>query len=514
MGFSLIVENLREVTPMRRAIDPQMKMGTVDISQIKFDLRSRDEIPKLLMGLQYIYCNIEIRREIFEILEGVVPKGTDHNNGRPGMELWKILVLGTIRLNCNWDYDKLQEIANNHITLREMLGHGSIWKDDYQYAVQTLKDNVSLLTPEVLDRINQVVVKSGHNLVKKKEEKLRGRCDSFVVETDVHFPTDINLLFDAIRKVIILVALLCKGLNITIWRQSRHNLRNIKKLFRKAQLIKRSTSNDGEKKLEREKQIKEAYQAYIDMVSTFVTRVEATITLLLAKGLVNEDCVKEIQEYISHARRQMEQIWRRVINGENIPHSEKVFSIFETHTEWISKGKAGVPQELGLKVCILEDQYGFILHHQVMQKQTDDQVAVPMVLMTQGNFPELTICSFDKGYYTPKNVKELTLLLDKVILCKKGKLSQEQAEIESSTEITWYRRKHSAVESAINALENHSLDRCPDHGIEGFTRYVSLAVLSRNLQILGNIIQKRNINRQKRIAGIHRMRDAALCRCG
>lgn len=499
---------------MRRAIDPQMQMGTVDISQIDFDLRSRDEIPKLLMGLQYIYCNMEMRREVFKILDDIVPKGTNENNGRPGMELWKILVLGTIRLNCNWDFDKLQEIANNHNTLRQMLGHASIWKDDYQYALQTLKDNVSLLTPGVLDRINQVVVKSGHNLVKKKDEKLRGRCDSFVVEADVHFPTDINLLFDAIRKVIVLVAVLCTSLNVTIWRQSRHNLRQIKKLFRKAQLIKHSTSKDDAKKLEKENRIKDAYQAYIDMVSEFVTRVNATITLLLGKGLVNEDRVKELQEYIGHAKRQIDQIQRRVINGENIPHSEKVFSIFETHTEWISKGKAGVPQELGLKVCILEDQYGFILHHQVMQGQTDDQVAIPMVLVAKGKFSELSMCSFDKGYYTPQNVKELTQLLEKVILCKKGKLSQEQAEIESSAEFTWYRRQHSAVESAINALENHSLDRCPDHGIDGFTRYVSLAVLSRNIQILGNIIQKRHINKQKRIAGIHRMRDAAFCRFG
>lgn len=107
---------------MRRAIDPQMQMGTVDISQIDFDLRSRDEIPKLLMGLQYIYCNMEMRREVFKILDDIVPKGTNENNGRPGMELWKILVLGTIRLNCNWDFDKLQEIANNHNTLRQMLG--------------------------------------------------------------------------------------------------------------------------------------------------------------------------------------------------------------------------------------------------------------------------------------------------------------------------------------------------------------------------------------------------------
>jgi hypothetical protein len=501
---------------MRRAIDPQMKIGAVDISQIKFDLRSRDEIPKLLMGLQYIYCNVDIREEIFKILEDVVPKGINQNNGRPGMELWKILVLGTIRLNCNWDFDKLQEIANNHKSLREMLGHRGIWDDDYKYALQTLKDNVSLLTPEVLDRINEIVVKSGHNLVvKNKDEKLRGRCDSFVVETDVHFPTDINLLFDAIRRAIILIAVLCQSLNITLWRQSRHSLRKIKKLFRKVQTLKHSTSKDEKKKAERERLIKEAYQAYIDLVNGFLARIKVTVKLLLDKELIIEEMFIKIEEYIVHAERQIDQIQRRVMNGESIPHSEKVFSIFEEHTEWISKGKAGVPQELGVKVCILEDQYGFIMHHHVMQGQTDDQVAVPMVIAAKEKFPELSICSFDKGYYSPSNLQELTRILEIVVLCKKGKLSLDQAELESSKAFIEYRHQHSAVESAINALENHSLDRCPDHGIDGFKRYVSLAVLGRNIQILGNLIQKRNANKQKRIDGLHaRMMFYRISRAG
>lgn len=155
---------------MRKVIEPQMRLGAVDISQIKFDLRSRDEIPKLLMGLQYIYGTRAVKEEVFKILEGIIPEGTDRNNGRRGMDLWKILVLGTIRLNCNWDYDKLQEIANNHRTLRLMLGHGIV--DRHSYALQTLKDNVSLFTPEVLDEINQVVIKAGHNLVGKKKKKV------------------------------------------------------------------------------------------------------------------------------------------------------------------------------------------------------------------------------------------------------------------------------------------------------------------------------------------------------
>jgi hypothetical protein len=176
------------------------------------------------MGLQHIYCSPEIREEVFKILASIVPKDVDNKNGRPGMELWKILVLGTIRLNCNWDYDKLQEIVNNHMTLRKMLGHG-FFDSETKYALQTLKDNVSLLTPEVLDKVNQVAVKAGHNLVcKKKDEELKGKCDSFVVETNVHYPTDINLLFDAIRKVITLTAILCSETGFSDWRQSCHNI--------------------------------------------------------------------------------------------------------------------------------------------------------------------------------------------------------------------------------------------------------------------------------------------------
>ena len=156
---------------MRKIKESQIKFGEVSISEIKFDPRSRDEIPKLLTGLQYIYCNAEIRDEVFKILEEIIPENIDKNNGRPGMELWKILVLGTIRLNCNWDYDKLQEMANNHDTLRQMLGHSSGWDNKYYYPLQTLKDNVSLLTEEVLDRVNQVVVKTGHKLIMGKKKK-------------------------------------------------------------------------------------------------------------------------------------------------------------------------------------------------------------------------------------------------------------------------------------------------------------------------------------------------------
>jgi len=334
---------------------------------------------------------------------------------------------------------------------------------------------------------------------------LEGKCDSFVVETNVHYPTDINLLHDAMRKIITLIAVLCAILNLSDWRQGKHNLKTIKRLFRKAQQLKRSTSKKPEKKNLREIAIIKAHQEYIDKAEEFLDKARATIGKIDSNSLpfgINflkiTLRIMEIQDYMQDAERQIDQISRRVIRGEKIPHVEKVFSIFQEHTEWISKGKAGVPVELGLKVCVLEDQHGFILQHMVMQQQTDDQVAVPMVKQTLEIFPELSSCSFDKGFHSPANQQYLKKMLNTVVLPKKGKLSKVDKEREYSEDFINKRHQHSAIESAINALEVHGLDICPDHGIEGFRRYVATAVLARNIQILGIKLRQIELKKQKK----------------
>ncbi|MBW2605283.1 MAG: ISNCY family transposase [Deltaproteobacteria bacterium] len=485
---------------MRKVINLQMEFWKKDIANIEFDLKSRDEIPKLLMGLQHIYRTAPIRKKVFEVLKQIVPKKSQEI-GRPGMDLWKILVLGTLRLNCNWDFDKVHEIANNHSKLREMLGHSKT-DFDCQYALQTIKDNISLLTPSVLDEINQIVVKTGHGIIsKKKEPELRSSCDSFVVETDVHYPTDANLLFDAIRKIISLIAIICSEIGITDWRQSHHNITKIKRLLRGIQKLKRSKSKDEKKKEERDSLIATEHQKYIGICQGFVFKSKETIRILremMTLSTFQNLRLSTIEEYIRHAERQIDQIYRRTVLDEKIPHEEKVFSIFEQHTEWLSKGKAGVPQELGLKVCVLKDQFGFILHHLVMEQQTDDKVAVDMTQGAKDRFENLSGCSFDKGFYTPGNKSQLANILDYIIMPKKGRLSAKDKQIEQSEEFIKYRRKHSSVESSINALENHGLDRCLDHGLDGFKRYVALSVVARNIQILGHLLQQKELKRQKR----------------
>jgi hypothetical protein len=131
-------------------VEKQLKLGQVDTSNICIDLQCRDEIPQILLGLQAIYSDEKVRDKVFSILNGIIPNTVDSNNGRPGMDLWKILVLGTIRLNCNWDFDKVHDIANNHKVISEFMGH-TVFELDQRYGLQTIKDNVSLLTPRVLE---------------------------------------------------------------------------------------------------------------------------------------------------------------------------------------------------------------------------------------------------------------------------------------------------------------------------------------------------------------------------
>jgi hypothetical protein len=408
-----------------------------------------------------------------------------------------------------------------------MLGHG-ILDEEYNYKLQTIKDNVALLTPEIMDEISTIVVKGGHEFILnggnyanpsensnhqgqenlmvndssidkecsmpdnlKENIELKGRGDSFVVETDVHYPTDTNLLYDAIRKIIEIIVKSCikSSLPLSTYKDLKDNLKKIKKTLRLIQKLRGSTSNDEEKKKQREREIIKAHEAYLDIANCCIEQANNIMVFLKKELLIPIKMLDEIEKFIVHAERQINLIDRRVIEKEVIPHDEKVFSIFEEHTEWLNKGKIGVPVELGLKVCIIEDQYRFILHHKVIEKQTDDKYAVEIVQETKNKFDNLSSCSFDKGFYTPKNREDLSKELDMVILPKKGRLSQKDYEIESQEAFINARRQHSAVESAINALEVHGLDICPDHGLQGFKRYVALAVAARNIQNLGRIIR-------------------------
>ena len=311
---------------MREVQKRQLQFGQIPVDKVWLDPKSRDDIPAVLKGLQHLYK--EKQEELFRLLEKHILPGTHRGVGRPGMEMWRILVLGVLKQGLGCDFDRLHNLANHHETVRAMLGH-SEFADKTHYELQTIVDNVSLMRPELLVEVGRLVVESGHAVARKKPgERLRGRCDSFVVETDVHYPTDLGLLWDGVRCLIRETARAAVAHGVGGWRQHRHLGKRVKEGFNPVRSARRG------------KQTPEKVEAYLGLCRDLVERAEETVKALVEKGVGEAEC-RLIRGYIDHARRQIGQVDRRLLQGERIPHQEKVFSIFEPHTRWISKGKAG-----------------------------------------------------------------------------------------------------------------------------------------------------------------------------
>lgn len=295
---------------------------------------------------------------------------------------------------------------------------------------------------------------------------------------------------------------LCQKYNVKGWRQKCYNVRKIKSIILQITKIKRSKPRKEISILEKEKKLNKAYKKLIKAANLFMSKSQDSIEEagkeLKENSIVFHSIVSEITKFINFADKFIDQIKRRVFNREKIPHDEKIFSVFEPFTEWIAKGKFKTPFELGKRVAIVEDQYGFILSHKVMDRETDEKITTSIVNQTKQKFDNLTVCSFDKGFYSKENREILSQTLEFPVLPKKGKLSKKDIELESSKEFMKYRKKHPAVESAINALEVHGLDKCLDKGFYGFKRYVSLAITSRNIQRLGFHLKLKEIKNYKK----------------
>ena len=261
----------------------------------------------------------------------------------------------------------------------------------------------------------------------------------------------------------------------------------IERLFNRVRSTRRATRHP------------ERVEAYLERCRALVERAEATLDAFRERG-VGEFTCRSIAGLVAHARRQIDQVERRLLRGETIPHAEKVFSIFEEHTRWVSKGKAGTLVELGVPVALIEDQYQFILHHKVLWEGEDVDVAVPMVQEAQALYPALRACSFDRGFHSRDNRVRLDALLDVNALPGKGHLSKANRAREDAESFVAARRAHPAIESAINGLEHRGLDRVRSHGADGFARTIALSVLAANLHRIRLILQKRARKRQRLVA--------------
>jgi hypothetical protein len=182
---------------------------------------------------------------------------------------------------------------------------------------------------------------------------------------------------------------------------------------------------------------------------------------------------------------------RRVLRGEQVPNSEKLFSIFEPHTQLYKRGKAGEPVQFGRLAMIYEDAGGFITHSYLLGREEQDREAVvPQTRILQERLEGvIEEASFDRGFHTPDNQRELAEIVARPCLPKPGaKQAIEQAR-HATISFRQARQRHAGVESAIGALQaGNGLERSRDRSERGLERYLALGVLGRNLHILGKLV--------------------------
>jgi IS5 family transposase len=468
---------------MRKAFSSQGRLDCRGVLRTELNLNCRDEIVPILRALQHIYSRPKLRAEILDLIAQDVNQKARDDVGREGMDYWQILVLAAVRLGCNLDYDKLQDLAEQHSALRHIMGIGD-WREQQDFGWRRIRDNICLLKPGTIEKISHAIVAEGHGL--EPEAAKRVRTDSFVVETNIHWPSESTLIRDGIRKIMEVCIRLAPILNLKGWRQADHLLKQIKRLSRN---IERIASRKGPNHQQR---IKQEYVKLLRRSGRITRRAQQ----LVSAGQSSSDpavaaAIAELSVFLERTEQVRNTARRRVLRGETVPNSDKLFSIFEPHTQLYKRGKAGQPIQFGRLVMIFEDGAGFLTHSYVLGREEHDRdVVVPQMRIVQERLKgAIEEASFDRGFHTPNNQQALAAIVVNPCLPKPGAKQAAQQEQQASISFRQARQRHPGVESAIGALQaGNGLERCRDHSELGFERYVALGMLGRNLHVLGRIL--------------------------
>jgi hypothetical protein len=359
------------------------------------------------------------------------------------------------------------------------MGIGDWQAEGVDFDWRRIEDNLSKLRPETVKKINDLIVRAGHALRPQAIESVRG--DTFVVETNVHYPTESGLIGDGLRKVVMLAARLAAQQGLPGWRQHEHWLRKVKQLVRQIGRASCLKTQAGQARRGA------GYKELLQVAGTLLQRARQVVATVQLPG--------QLSHYLELTATVCDTAQRRVLAGETVPNEEKIFSIFEPHTELIKRGKQPVPIQFGHNVLVVEDAVGFVVDYRVVANGVLDQdLVVPVMKRLQERVGgKIKAASFDRAFHTPENQQQLAEIVSTPCIASKGQEKGRHQQQEGSVAFRQARQHHPGVESAIGALQaGNGLKRCRDRSKRGYERYVGLGILGRNLQTLGKLLLARN----------------------
>ena len=444
--------------------------------------------------LQAISDFIDEHQEIVEQVRRDLVRGLKRpESGRRGLTPAQVLRSLVLKRVKNWDYRELRERIADGMTLRQ-------FTDFHCQPVpkhQAFHRDFNRLTPDTLRAINDLVVQAAVDLGLEDGSKLR--VDTTVVETDIHHPTDNTLLWDAIRVITRMVCYLAAALNHRRFKGFCDRRRAAR---RRMQEIQRMTTR------QRHGQQREAYRSLIAIAEEVVERAQVVLqntSTANGKDMFADLAVADIRDAISHycdlGSRVINQARRRVLDGEQVTNAEKIYSIFEPHTDLIKRGKVRTPMEFGHKVFLAESARGLITQYEVLKGNPSDEIHVAPSLKRHrkafGRAPELY--GADRGFFSEKNVQSCERSGVNVISIPQrgGKKAPERASHEKSAPFKQGQRFRAGIEGRISVLSRgRGMKRCLAEGIERFELWVAAAVLANNLMVIAAALTKRSRRRR------------------
>jgi IS5 family transposase len=445
--------------------------------------------------LEAISDFLDDQRDIVERIRRDLVRGLKKpGSGRNGLTATQILrSLVLMRLK-NWDYRELRERIADGLTLRQ-------FTDFYCAPVpkhDAFQRGFIRLTPQTLKAVNDLVVRAAVELGLENGAKLR--VDTTVVQTDIHHPTDNTLLWDVVRVVTRRVRRLAKALEL---RRIEGFCDRTRAARRRMYEIQRMTTR------QRDQQQTGTYRALIGIAEEVVGNARMALEKtrkMRGKDTFADMAIEELRRQVEHfcelGNRVIDQARRRVLDGEQVLNSEKVYSIFEPHTDLIKRGKVRTPIEFGHKVFLAESAQGLITQYEVLKGNPSDEVHVtPSLLRHRQAFarvPELY--GSDRGFFSEQNLASCRQTGVKVVCIPQrgGKRTPRREAYENSAVFKQGQRFRAGIEGRISVLfRGRGMKRCLAEGRERFELWVGAAVLANNLMRIAALLMMRPSRRRK-----------------
>jgi IS5 family transposase len=355
--------------------------------------------------------------------------------------------------------------------LRHFVGLGIQSMMDFSF----LSKAFCVLSDKTWEAMNRVLAQYAKAQEKISPEKLR--LDTTVYETNIHYPTDSSLLWDSFRTLARLLQQIQQELP-QLALKHRFHVNKVKKL---AYFI---TRNGGSNNKSKKRKVKSTYRKLIERVTWIAGVARDALVILHGAGYDAELLV----HYIPIIERIISQAEQRVFQGVIPAADEKIYSLFEEHTELLKRGKAGKPIEFGHKVLIAQTGEKFIHHYQVFPKRKEDKELLEPTLKAHkqlfGTGPD--VLATDKGFY--ENMKQIITLEKNIVtvsICKKGRRSQQEYERECTEEFKEGQRFRAGCEGSISVLKRvFKLGRCFFKGFKNYAASVGCGIFCHNLVLL------------------------------